>query len=614
MFATLLASVVFITIVGLVPGGGLPFMLTAALAASVFIATLCVAYMLACILLSVPLGLLLTIAMICLIGIDRSYVSVIMSALVCIAGMSYAVVKLRIPRREILQCMVAAGAVAAYSLGTYQYTSFDMMALAHSGLIHNDTIFHASVSAMIKNYGTLSTGLHGLVEMPYHVLSHAAVAGFSRISGISILEIYGFITQILLIPIFVISMSYVSRALEKEKDHSVIYSVFITIVLLIAANLIFYRWAFWDSYTLSESFTLSLIILVIGLPSLFKRDIGAKDILIAVLVAYGTAQAKGSVGLVYLAAWSARLVLTGGWRRKHDLAAFAIVVLAFLLAAGRTAQDQSSAEIVPFEFVRIFSFYGGSISNVMQVWAGGGWPGPGPLLFAALAMGSFLACHFFFVWVIVLHRCWRDGLDAAVISPQVACLLGATGFGLLIAAIFSFPGGAVYYFTAVAGIMALPAVVAIVYDGSRWANQRLFGSRVAARSIAVASCLVLVAMNGTVGYEKLATRLSSSAVPQNEFVSGLRKLRSEALLDRVFRASPSAVRLNPQKLCWTRPFNFPALSERVWTDVIPPDPDCTYLYYGYAFYGVGTEEQSVKVPIDLGNGLVLEVWPGPESR
>lgn len=612
LYATLLASIVSITLIGLIPGAGFNLVLTAAWIAAVFVAISCVSYMLSGYFRSAPLGLLLTIAMICLVGIDRTNISALLFGILCAVSLVYALMRLRISRGEILPWLASVIAISAYSLGVDQYTSFDMLALAHSGMIYNDTIFHASVSAMIKNYGAISTGLHGPVEMSYHILSHVIVAGIGRISGVSLLEIYGFIFQIFLIPLFIFSISYVSTQIDRNKKYNILYLVIITIIMLLSANYIFARWAFWDSYELSESYIVSLIILVIGVPTLLQRDIGAKAILISVLVAYGTAQAKGSVGLVYIAAWSARLVLAGGWSRKRDLIAFGLVVLAFLLAAGRAAQEQSTADIVAFDFIRNFSLYGASVSEVMQVWAQGGQPSLVLLLLAAVAMGSFVVFHFFFVWVVVLHACWKDGLVAAVRSPLVACCLGAMAFGVLIASVFSLPGGAVYYFSSAASFIALPAVVAIVYDGLRWVNQRIFDFSATTKFIFVVPCLGIIVMSGTKGYEKIINRPSSAGMAENEFVSGLRKLRTEAPLDRVFRADPAVLQANPQKLCWTRPLSFPAISERAWTGVIPPDPDCAYQYYGFAYYGVGAEDQSVKVPLDLGDALRLEDWPGPD--
>lgn len=587
-------------------------MIASASATLMFVAFVCTAFTLSGLLSSTPLGVLLSIALICLVGVDRSYFMAGVFGALSIVSVIYTLRKLRISRNEIAPCMISVAAVSAYSLGVNQYTSFDMMALAHSGAIHNDTIFHASISAMIKNYGSVSTGLHGLVETPYHILSHTIVAGFSRISGESILEVYGFIHQVYLLPLFIFSIAFASSRIKEAKNYDALFLVIISILLLLGADYFLFRWAFWDSYLLSESYTVSLIIILMSVPSLFQRDISAKSVLISVLVAYGAAQAKGSVGLVYLAAWSARLVFTGGWKRKPDLVVYSLVVLAFLLAAWRAAQANSSADMVAFDFIRSYSLYGSSISELINLWVEGGEAELRLLLLGACAMGSFIIFHFFFVWVAILHKFWELGTAGALRSPLVACCMGAMAFGMLIASVYSLPGGAVYYFSSVASFISLPAVVGIVYDWFRWGNRRFFGLGTGAGILIAVLCVAFITMNGTKGYDKLINRASSAGMLENEFVSSLRDLRTDAPINRVFRANSTALPMNPQKLCWTRPFSYPAISERAWTGVIEQDPDCVYQYYGYAYYGVAPGKHRVTVPLDPGEGLVIEDWQGPD--
>lgn len=611
LYSIVLGSIFLTALIGTIPGAGVPMVIASASVAMMFLATTCVSYVVSIVSNSIPLGILSSIAMICLVGIDRTYFSTVCFSVLCTISVVYVLLNLRISKNNTMAFLISTIAISIFVTGLFQYTSFDMMALAHLGTIHNDTIFHASIAAMIKNYGSVSTGLNGLVETPYHVLSHTVVAGFSRLSGESTLQIYGFINKLFFMPLFILSILFSALNINSNGRYHADNLVLISILLNIFLCIFLYKWAFWDSYTLSESYILSLIIIIIGVPSLAKRDISPFDALICLLVAYGTAQAKGSVGLVYVAAWSARLILTGGWKRKSELTIFFLVILAFLLGAGRAAQANSSAEFEFLDFIRRYSLYGQSIHEVIQAWKGEGKLSPGIVAYALFAMASFVLFHFFLVWVVILHKACTDGLTATLRSPMVACCLGAMAFGLLISSVYNLPGAAVYYFSSVANFIALPAVVAITYDGLRWSYQRTFGSDAYARGIVTISCLTLITMSGTRGYEQLIDRPSSSGLARNEFVSGLLELRTDSPLGIVFRASPTVLSMNPQKLCWTRPFSYPALSERAWTGVIEKDPDCAYLYYGYGYYGVDTEEQSIKVALTLGNSLLLEDWLGP---
>jgi hypothetical protein len=60
---------------------------------------------------------------------------------------------------------------------------------------------------MIKNYGVSSTGLHGLVEVPYHTFSYVLMASISLISGVSAVEVYGVANHILFAPFLIFSIT-----------------------------------------------------------------------------------------------------------------------------------------------------------------------------------------------------------------------------------------------------------------------------------------------------------------------------------------------------------------------------------------------------------------------
>ena len=71
----------------------------------------------------------------------------------------------------IRQSLLAAVFGTLLFVGTRKpYTFFDMSTRLNAGLVHKDTLFHASIESMLKNYGISSTGLNGLVDVPYYVL------------------------------------------------------------------------------------------------------------------------------------------------------------------------------------------------------------------------------------------------------------------------------------------------------------------------------------------------------------------------------------------------------------------------------------------------------------
>ena len=70
------------------------------------------------------------------------------------------------------------------------------------GLIHRDTVFHASISNIIDTYGVASTGLHGTPYIHYHWGSHLLFASYINLFNISGLLFYNLIYPILFLSIF----------------------------------------------------------------------------------------------------------------------------------------------------------------------------------------------------------------------------------------------------------------------------------------------------------------------------------------------------------------------------------------------------------------------------
>ena len=90
----------------------------------------------------------------------------------------------------------------------HSYTSFDMLNRISVGHVHQDTLFHSSISAMIKNYHITSTGLNGLVETPNHALSHALIACVSLLTGVGVIEVYGVLPFVFFAPLLIFSVTF----------------------------------------------------------------------------------------------------------------------------------------------------------------------------------------------------------------------------------------------------------------------------------------------------------------------------------------------------------------------------------------------------------------------
>jgi hypothetical protein len=66
---------------------------------------------------------------------------------------------------------------------------------------HGDTLFHISIAQMIAHFGVVSTGVVGLVSLPYHAGSHALFALLHRITGIEMYLIYNWVYPLVVLPL-----------------------------------------------------------------------------------------------------------------------------------------------------------------------------------------------------------------------------------------------------------------------------------------------------------------------------------------------------------------------------------------------------------------------------
>src|ERR1700722_10186487 len=180
-------------------------------------------------------------------GPQKGTVPALIAALML--GLAHTFLRLRLSRREFVSALGMAAIGTATILGTRgAYTSFDMFERLNAGDVPVDTLYHASIAAMIKNYGVTSTGLNGLIETPYHVLSHALFAAISLASRAPVIEVYAVATWVLFAPLLIFSISASSLMIHRDErlDPSKIwYSV---CALLVLAPLALGRCAVWDSY------------------------------------------------------------------------------------------------------------------------------------------------------------------------------------------------------------------------------------------------------------------------------------------------------------------------------------------------------------------------------
>jgi len=212
-----------------------------------------------------------------------------------------------------LICGCVAGVGYFLVVNSKGYATVLTPELALVGIQHLDTLFHASIANMLLKYGALSFGLDGLTPIKYHVLSHIWLGCLGLWLGVPTLDAYYIGAQIVGIPVLLFSLALAVHLLRSPEtglgDGALI--TLVPLLLLFIADL----WG-WTSYLVSESYFLSIILFLLGLPLL--AEIAADQfrlrlsLQVAALVIVGILiqLSKVSVGVIF---WGAAGFLL--WRQ-----------------------------------------------------------------------------------------------------------------------------------------------------------------------------------------------------------------------------------------------------------------------------------------------------------
>lgn len=555
---------------------------------------------------SVIWGLVLTYGLLWLLVYSRLHFLVPAFYLLFMAAGYVAFRNLRVDRKNwstmFLMAAVATATILALAM---LYTSFDMLARLHAGNVHQDTLFHSSIAAMIKNYGVSSTGLHGLIETPYHVFSHVLMASISLISGLSVLEVYGVANSVLFAPILIFCIAVICCQLDPSNKTPMPLAWVVVCVLLAALPYFLGRWAVFSSFFVSESYLVSLGLLTLGLALLFKQRLTWIDLLAVLLLASMIANAKASVGLIFVGLWFTRFIFLSSDRRPLVLAAGLLAALATGWVILESAKANSgSMPVDPFHFIRTYSFLGSYLGDAGEVILAGTLPTVRTMMLALVAVVSFFLLHFGVSWLVIGRVAGQGGLYAMFSSPLVVYSLAAVLAGAAIVSVFSIGGGSAGYFSNVAFFVSLPGLVACV---AYWLAQRGLDHRL----VLVAGIFIICLLGAKAFYA--ASRLHSNRLnPQtNELISQLQHMRLDAPLNVVWQPSSKTMAANPVERCMAQPFVYPAVSERPWTGVVSDGNDgrCSYYAYGYEQYGISDTIKRVTVAPRLLGNMVIQTAP-----
>ena len=518
----------------------------------------------------------------------------------CLIAICYSIRFLRLSSKQWFWVLMMALIGTASILGVNDaYTSFDMIPRLHKGSVTQDTLFHASIAAMIKNYGVVSTGLHGLVETPYHAFSHFLMASISFLSGISVIETYGIASWVLFAPLLIFCVVACCVMIDRSQNLAIPLVWGFAALLLTILPYIFNKWAVWDSFYVSESYLVSLGIFLLSFAILFKVRLSLFDLIFIFVSGILITESKGSVGLIYCGLWFTRLLFVKGSSKLSDFIAFVLSAMTVGWALSRSAVGVS--DIFSFnlmQFIADFSLWGSSLRGVHEVLLGGALPPGGLVLWSVAALATFTIFHFLLSWLVVLQGIHHNGVWQVIRIPIVAYSSAAIFAGMFICFSTTIPGGAAYYFSNVALFVSLPAVSVML---ALWCERIAIDQR-----LIFAAILITVILIGMPRYNNFINRYSQHSTQLDSLlIKKLKDLRSNAQLNSILQASPELITMNPVESCTAQPFVFPAVSERAWTDVIiPKQGKCSYQNYGYHLYQIHPDNYRIFIPLVLGSRSV----------
>lgn len=517
---------------------------------------------------------------------------------------------LRIERCHWPALVLMALAATVTVLGVHRaYTSFDMLSRMHAGFIHQDTLHHASIAAMVKHYGVVSTGLHGLVATPYHAFSHHLVAAISLLSGVGVVEVYGVAPWVLFAPVLIFAVCVASFSMSGAAPFRAAAVWGIAVLILALTPRLLQPWGVYDTYFNSESYLVAVGLLCLALPLLLKRDLALIDLLLATLVAAMLAQSKATVALIYAGLWLTRFIFLSRGQRRINFVGFLLVGLAVAASVVGPAQANSGyGNLRAFDFIANYTWLGHHVREASELWAAGTGMSPAIGLMAASAIFSFLFLHFLPSWIVIVQVARRKGSRGVFEDPIAVYSLAAAGVGVLVAATLRMPGGAAYFVTHVAFMVSLPAVIALL---TCVVEKRDPG----ARRLLVAGVLLILLAN-VQALHRVSAWGRPYATEHNALVDQLIEMRSGAPADHVYVATDAMLDANPIEHCAAKPFFFPAVSERSWVGVIRANAaDCRFGFYGYASYGVTADHPAVLIAPRLLPGMVIvDANPQSEAR
>lgn len=137
---------------------------------------------------------------------------------------------------------------------------------------HQDTLFHAAITTMLKTYNVSSTGLNGLEPIDYHILVHRITAAVSILTKNPVWVSFPLVNLLIIGPGVVCALAFCITKISSNKITMQASMLLAGVLLSIDKLLNLKSVANWDHIFCSESYGLAISLFLIGLPFFFTES------------------------------------------------------------------------------------------------------------------------------------------------------------------------------------------------------------------------------------------------------------------------------------------------------------------------------------------------------
>lgn len=448
--------------------------------------------------------------------------------------------------------------IALAILSVRQFTTPRVGLLRYTLNQHTDTVHHAAFSEMIGNFGVVSTGMNGLVETPYHVLSHRLVYIFSRLALTDSFTAYPYVLILIYIPLLaVLSSRLVGNTSIGKSSFLVLGLVLLAVKLLRGAYIS-------DVFLSSETQVLSMIILVVYLSqheSNLSRQIPSG--LAAMSLCLLATLSKGPIGVILWCTEVVRSILT---IRKITVAQlFVFVVGGLLLGVAILYAARGNSGTVDIGFVAF----------VNRISMDTSW-----MKLTTKLVGDISARRIYTFEYFLGHYSLSVGLIAYGLikrydmrSRMWVSLIISTMIGIIVDLFLDLGGPNNYWITCIQFFIAT-ILLSSLSVSHRWSN----------RYVMVAIALTV----GLLGIPNFRVKVQESNLRPDPRIKSVltrvditRTLEPTILRDDIGLSSSLSTVVPDWK---SLALYFPAFSGQPWTDVIQKEQNSQFIGWTYDFY------------------------------